>query len=130
MTLRHLLFSFKGRVGRMKWWLVVAICFLAACLINALVPPGTPTIGNTVGLVVILAIMWILLAVTVKRWHDIGKSGWWILSYLVGGIGLIFNGFLPGHATSNQYDDEILSKERSKPESLSYGGDELPRGDK
>ena len=30
------------------------------------------------------------LAVNIRRWHDIGKSGWWYLIYLIPIIGAIW----------------------------------------
>ena len=57
-------------------------------------------IGGIVLLVVTIAIFWIGLAIAVKRWHDRGKSGWWILVPI---YGFILTAFLPGTAGPNRF---------------------------
>jgi uncharacterized membrane protein YhaH (DUF805 family) len=61
---------------------------------------------------IILYFLWVLasflptLAITVRRLHDIGKSGWWILIDfipIVGVIVLIVFLATPGNAESNKY---------------------------
>jgi len=51
-------------------------------------------------LVTLLLLLWPSLAVSVKRWHDRGHSGWWVLVGLIPVIGplwlLVTNGLLPG----------------------------------
>ena len=49
----------------------------------------------TVGPVIItlswfLLSVWITLAVQVKRWHDLSKSGWWALINLIPVVGAIW----------------------------------------
>ena len=52
---------------------------------------------------------WVSLAISVKRWHDRGKSGWWVLIGfipIIGGLwALIETGFLGGDPGPNQYGD-------------------------
>lgn len=49
-----------------------------------------------------------------KRWHDIDRSGWWVLLNIVPVIGglacLIANGFIGGTDGPNQYGDDPLEK--------------------
>jgi uncharacterized membrane protein YhaH (DUF805 family) len=51
--------------------------------------------------------LWITLAITVKRFHDRDKSGWWVLIGLVPAIGalwiLIECGFLKGTTGDNRF---------------------------
>ncbi len=65
-----------------------------------------------VGLIFLL-IIWPALAISVKRWHDRDKSGWWVLIGLVPLIGglwaLIETGFLPGTEGDNQYGPDPLA---------------------
>jgi uncharacterized membrane protein YhaH (DUF805 family) len=60
-----------------------------------------------------LLVIWPSLAVSIKRWHDRGKSGWWVLIALVPLIGglwaLIETGFLPGTSGTNQYGPDPLA---------------------
>jgi uncharacterized membrane protein YhaH (DUF805 family) len=59
--------------------------------------------------VVNLLLVWPAVALSAKRWHDRGKSAWWVLVALIPGIGwlwmLIENGCLPGAKGANRFGD-------------------------
>ena len=96
MPLSELLFSFKGRIRRLHWWVaslaVAAVVGVATSIIELvakstgkfviipetqqLVPTGP--FAFAVGAIV-LANMWINFALGVKRLHDRDRSGWWLL---------------------------------------------------
>lgn len=112
-TLAHLLFSFNGRILRATFWLFTAILGAAAFLIYVVVgllerlAVMTDTIGGAVIVTLTIPILYALLAIHTKRWHDIGKSGSWnILSFMVG-IGTLIAvahlGFVAGEPGDNQY---------------------------
>ena len=67
------------------------------------------------GIVVNLLLIWPALAVSVKRWHDRDKSGWWVLLNLLPVIGwlwaLVDNGFLRGTDGPNRYGPDPLATE-------------------
>ena len=63
-------FTFSGRARRSEYWLWQLFASLAQ---------GIPLIGWLVGLVIIIP----SLAVTSRRLHDIGKSGWYQLLFFV-----------------------------------------------
>ena len=60
-----------------------------------------------------LLVIWPSLAVSVKLWHDRGKSGWWIPIGFVPLIrplwALIETGFLPDTPGSNEYGPDPLA---------------------
>lgn len=64
---KTLLFSFPGRTRRSHFWIGWLICLGAGVVSNFL-----PFIGFLIG----LALIWPNLAITVKRLHDMGLSGW------------------------------------------------------
>lgn len=86
-------FGFAGRLNRAKYWFVVlanAIVWAAVVLIAQLLRDSVETIevmGQTAfafgvtGITALLFSAWTGLAVGVKRLHDRGKSGWWILLF-------------------------------------------------
>jgi len=85
--------DFGGRASRTQFWMFVLVYFVlavvAAILDYALgtVPDGAST--GLIGLVLALALFLPSLALTVRRIHDTGRSGWWVLILLVPCIGFI-----------------------------------------
>lgn len=131
MDWKYLYTSFNGRIGRQQWWLgYLALAVIMGILVTVLtmvfgtpVPPeamaeGTGLeynlgpIGGTLLAILMIGFFWFFLALTVKRWHDRNKSGWWMLIGLVpiiGGIwALVENGFLKGTAGPNSYGSDPL----------------------
>jgi len=109
LTVKQILFSFQGRIGRKEYWLTAIISMAVMFVIMALL--GTPGTDENVILIVVAVLYipfaWIGLAVQIKRWHDRDKSGWWILISCIPIIGpfwaLIENGFLAGTAGKNRF---------------------------
>lgn len=123
MSMKQLLFSFEGRIGRMPFWLATLAMIVVAIVVNVAVfgaaimsgdlssPDASPgALGGVisiVALVVAIGMLWIGLAVQAKRWHDLDKSAWWILINflpIVGGlVTLVMCGFLAGTPSQNRY---------------------------
>jgi uncharacterized membrane protein YhaH (DUF805 family) len=90
MDLKSLLLSFDGRINRAKWWLAVLIFLIAgivvgivASILTAMIPIVGIVLFVVYGIVALIA----GIAVGVKRLHDRGKSGLWLLVfYLVPGL--------------------------------------------
>lgn len=109
LTISQILFSFKGRIGRKAYWLsfigMMASLF-AVIFVLSLAGVGEDAIG-LIALIMYVPIIWMSLAVQVKRWHDRNKSGWWVLITLIPIIGsiwaLIENGFLSGDDSQNNF---------------------------
>jgi len=116
-------FSFSGRIGRMTYWMsTLGLIVAAVALMFFLLPKGAidaesppPGLGMSAGmmLVINLAMIWCMLAISVKRWHDRDKSGWWVLITLIPVIGalwaLVENGFLKGTDGPNSYGPDPLT---------------------
>ena len=109
MTIAQILFSFNGRIGRGTYWLA-AFFIIAFTTIVALIDTIVFDYSSYSGIPTLLArllIIWPSLAITIKRWHDRDKSGWWILIGIIPYLGLIWafieTGFLPGTKGPNQY---------------------------
>lgn len=116
MTVGEILFSFDGRIGRQTYWLAYLCSVMVAVtvmLTAALV--GLPEdLFMILMLVLYLPLGWIGLAISVKRWHDRNKSGWWVLIGLVPYIGglwqLVECGFLEGTYGSNDYGADPIPR--------------------
>lgn len=89
--------TFRGRAPRSEYWWFVLFFFLGSALLaviegvflgvgeTARIPGGWEWHSDGGPLTGLFALAMILpmLAVTVRRLHDIGKSGWWVLIGLV-----------------------------------------------
>lgn len=108
MTVTHLLFGFSGREKRLPWWIATILVDLGLGMVYALF--GHPRASVLVLLLLAPLLIWISVAVQVKRWHDRDKSGWWFLMNFVPIIGwiwvLIECGFLRGTMGPNRFGDE------------------------
>jgi uncharacterized membrane protein YhaH (DUF805 family) len=101
----------KGRASRSEFWkgalgnallLSVAVYFIALALAMAEMLLLLTALQFLLG----LATSWIGMILTMRRLHDIGKSGWWIwisLIPLIGSILLLIWGCRASDPTENQY---------------------------
>jgi uncharacterized membrane protein YhaH (DUF805 family) len=101
---------FGGRSRRKEYWYFVLfniIVGIVLAAIDALL--GTFSSSSNIGLlsgIYSLAVLIPTLALTVRRLHDIDRTGWWILIGLVpliGGIVLLVFALLDSTPGSNQY---------------------------
>lgn len=111
----HLFTSFEGRINRGKFWAGYAVLWILTVVVIAIL---TAVLGDSSSFLILywvgVALLMVAgLAVQVKRWHDRGKSGWWVLIALVPLIGPIWafieTGFLPGTSGSNEYGPDPLA---------------------
>lgn len=69
--------TFSGRASRSEYWWFYLFTYLASVVGSVLVAL-TPLLGLLVA-VALLALVLPSISVLVRRLHDIGKSGWWIV---------------------------------------------------
>ncbi len=82
------LFSGKGRVSRKAIWLVFLAVIVASIIAAVLdiVFLGTPldsADSGPISIVLSLATIWPSIAISAKRFHDRGMSGWWVLWFIL-----------------------------------------------
>lgn len=80
-------FDFNGRARRKEYWmftLVNIVISIALTVIFSMISAKLLPLANLYSLAVLLP----ALGVTVRRLHDIGKSGWMILIGLIPLVGL------------------------------------------
>lgn len=129
--MKRLLFSFQGRISRSSFWTGIGILMavnasaaIVSTVVSSIAPvpssDGTLQVSSaaTIGLSLIwtavgILNVWAGLGLTVKRYHDRGKSGWWVLIQLVPIIGGIWSfietGFLAGTSGSNRFGTDPLA---------------------
>ena len=111
--------EFSGRARRAEYWYFTLFNILFQVGIGIVlgilaggIAGSTGDTGGAVALIslipnlVALALFLPGLAVTIRRLHDIGKSGWWVLIAFIpilGAIILLIFMVTPGNAGSNQY---------------------------
>lgn len=115
-----LLFSLRGRAHRGEFWAGALVCagiYLALVIVMALsraLPNGDGLVVRIaeaglsfVMLVQLVTLLWVGVAVGVKRFHDRDKAGWWVLIGLIPMVGalwfLVDLGLLPGSPGGNRY---------------------------
>ena len=116
---------FSGRARRKEYWMFTLfhiIFAIAAIAIDSII--GTAIDGVGYGLfylVYVLALLVPGLAVSVRRLHDIGKSGWMILVGMipiVGSIWLLVLMVTEGQPGENEYGPDPKSNENPIGETL------------
>lgn len=79
--------KFEGRSGRLEYWWYVLACVIVFFALSVL--------GSMIGIVswianlLSLALLIPSIAVGIRRFHDIGKSGWWLLLVFIPLLGAI-----------------------------------------
>lgn len=97
--------EFSGRARRKEFWTFTLVNFVISIilsLLDAMVGMGIGFIGTLFSLAIILP----SIAVGIRRLHDIGKEGWWLLIGLIpliGWIVLIYFYVQEGEAGANDY---------------------------
>jgi uncharacterized membrane protein YhaH (DUF805 family) len=120
---KEILTTFNGRIPRRVYWLWgIAVGVIGVILLGIIAaifgsPPdqsgqggGLGLIGGLLALIVYIPLVWCSLALQIKRWHDRGKSGWWVLINLVPFVGGIWSfvecGCLRGTVGPNQFGED------------------------
>jgi uncharacterized membrane protein YhaH (DUF805 family) len=116
------LLTTNGRINRQTYWTYTGIFIGIWMVIGLLIfifssIVGESTLENSpfsTLILIILALLALLMGIIsimlgIKRFHDRGKSGWWMLLSLIPYIGglwiLVECGFLPGDEGSNKYGE-------------------------
>lgn len=133
-----LLFGFRGRLNRARFWLALFIYAIAVALtVLVVVLARLDALIDELFALLALAILVSAIAIGIKRLHDRDRSGWWlVVFYLLPGVlrligmrigvpvvldmaGLVISlwalielGFMPGTPGPNQYGPDPLAPHR------------------
>ena len=115
-TIKNRYAKFDGRATRSEYWYFILFYFIISFIVILLdilvvnpmlgATPKQAQQGGLLQIILALALLIPSIAVGVRRLHDIGKSGWWILVGLVPIIGallLIYFYVLDSQVGENQY---------------------------
>lgn len=103
--------GFSGRARRTEFWMFTLFNFIVTMVLGFVEQlAGT---GGFVGLAYALAVLLPSLAVSMRRLHDTGRSGWWLLLGLIPLLGAIVL--------------LVFMVQDSKPEANEYGAN--PKGE-
>ena len=99
--------DFSGRASRSEfWWFVLfqILVSIIASILGAMIHPAVSIVS--------LALILPGLGVSVRRLHDVGRSGWWLficLIPLVGPLLLLYWNVQPGQPGSNPFGEPPVS---------------------
>nr|WP_153202859.1 DUF805 domain-containing protein [Niveispirillum sp. SYP-B3756] len=97
--------DFNGRARRKEYWMFLLINIIIAVAL-AVVEGAILGTSGVLGVIYALAILIPSFAVAVRRLHDSGRSGWWLLIQFVpvlGSIVLIVFCCMDSEEKDNQY---------------------------
>ncbi|MCQ2416310.1 MAG: DUF805 domain-containing protein [Oscillospiraceae bacterium] len=99
--------DFKGRASRSDYWWAYLAVFLASmvfCFVFGLLG----VVGKILLFLYELVLIVPSLSLCVRRLHDTGKSGWWLLLSItgIGAIVIIIFLLLPGDSGDNQFGSD------------------------
>lgn len=110
------LLSFSGRIGRLRYlaysfglnFLLMFVVFFATALLGAMGGSGSGLEAVSIGLmgVFYIAAMVLMIGFARRRFNDLDKSGWWVLTFLIPLINLlasIYLVFFPGSDGPNRF---------------------------
>ena len=103
--------NFSGRSARSVYWYwtlpVVVINFVLGVVDEKLNPETQMGALSWVTMILFFASVLPTLGVSIRRLHDIGRSGWWFLLWftLIGGVVVIYWACQPGTAGPNSFGE-------------------------
>jgi uncharacterized membrane protein YhaH (DUF805 family) len=108
-------FSTSGRCSRGDYWRRYFFPTVIALVVMPLIIAPLPHFLRGVILVPFsILVVWVSVAVQVKRWHDINRSGWYALLFLIPIVGpfisIYVNGTIAGTDGDNSYGADPFQK--------------------
>lgn len=111
---------FKGRASRGEYWYFGLLWFIVFFLLNAVWSLGQHLSNDTLiifGVIAVLSFFFAtvipIMAVWVRRLHDVGKSGWWAILFqlipVVGPLYVYVLTFKKGDTGYNKYGADPLT---------------------
>ena len=80
-------FKFEGTAKRQEYWAVIVLSIVA--YVAGFIVLESGALGALIALIIFVAALWALIAVTIKRLRDAGLNTWWTLAILIPYLGTI-----------------------------------------
>ncbi len=87
MTLTQTFFSYNGRIRRSTFWWSTFSLWLAFVFLFVLLEAVA---GRGSTLILYPFFFWSFFSILAKRYHDLGRSGWWLLLLLIPLAGVVW----------------------------------------
>jgi uncharacterized membrane protein YhaH (DUF805 family) len=98
--------DFKGRAQRKEYWMFTLFNLIIMVVLQLVGGGGEGGLGDVLSGIYSLGVLLPSVGVTVRRLHDIGKSGWWALLMIIpiiGALVLIYFAVQDSQEGSNEY---------------------------
>lgn len=109
----RMLLSARGRISRRRFWMWGVGAMLGGSLVLHGLLAVAGLRGGTAEHVLNLLLLWPAAVISIKRWHDVARSGWWVLVALVPVVGWVWllaaNGLWRGTAGPNPHGPAPLA---------------------
>ncbi|MER5640908.1 DUF805 domain-containing protein [Kitasatospora sp. NPDC002227] len=96
--------GFGGRARRKEYWMFQLFNIIAVIVLE--IADRLLSTNGVLTLIYLLAVLVPSIALVVRRLHDTGRSGWWVLIGVVpfvGGLVLLVFTLLEGHPGENEF---------------------------
>ena len=115
LSIKQLYFTFNGRANRSQFWFLHAIPTAAMLTTLFMMNEDINYVGSAPikGLFILLHILvyailiWVCLAIQIKRYHDKNATGWWVFINIIPGLGAIWamieSGMMRGDDSANKF---------------------------
>jgi uncharacterized membrane protein YhaH (DUF805 family) len=105
----HIFFALEGRIGRKTWWLYGVLAIIGLGLVGTALLRIAGVSAGAAEATMNVVLLWPAIAVSVKRWHDRDKRGWWVLVNVIPFVGwiwvLVECGMLRGTKGPNRFGE-------------------------
>ena len=109
-----------GRCSRKFYWLLGVLPFFIFGVFIGFFT-SVLQLNSTLVLVFILLAVWPMLAMQIKRWHDVGLSGWFSVLTFVPYLGVVIGiiiGLIPGKSEDNRFGPDPLNRKLGEQNAL------------
>ncbi|TDD55718.1 DUF805 domain-containing protein [Kribbella antibiotica] len=129
--------QFSGRARRKEFWMFILFSFVISVILGILdsilgldfETSNKLKAGGVLQYIFALAVLVPTIAISVRRFHDRDKGGWWVLIYLipcVGWIWFIVWAALEGTVGDNRFGPDPKAAERGGPGGFAGPGGSEP----